>query len=765
MSNVALHPNMYAQRAQESEAKLRHAFTKPVPNSNASFPGAPFPGAPAAAAPLMMRKPQKSKMSGAPAAQAPLMMRQPQKSDTHHTVGGYGPTVYDPSSVATSIIYWPKDRASVPETGSTPEPSAGLEEFKRQNPNGGATFSVHQPTKSLAWLEKNYDLPLLEDMRKEGIFSGPIPMQLFPEISALVIFGPHREPNAAKLAQALANESLLPVITRATTDDPMLKFKTVLATEGNWDGKGMAGGGDPADNGGGGGPSGGRDPADNGGGGGPPGGRDPVDNGGGGGPPGGRDPADNGGGGGPPGGRDPADNGGGGGPPGGGDPAGHGDAAGGDGWASPMHWAHFLVKFKLKRVVGLEISCRTQFTTHTASSKEFNPPEEGRKQAQAVTELKINFEPDYVSLGKSFAVLGLQADRSSAIFDPSNLDAGFNPPNQTFKYVSARNKQASVGLNASIPPTAIFNATYTFSAAKTVEAQDDKPTPLVKVTSKPVLEDEPEGTSYRSYSYSYAAQHPPMGLSSLLVRFAFGVDFWDHDTKDNPAPPPRVLSLNRHQIFIWIHNPQSKIQVQGLILLFSIVVPDIRSEDKIAWSQTLTIDPESGKLLEDPKIDHNRLHGGSAYSGIVALPKAGGHLLGNFIQGTNSIARKLKPTPSPVTLAAEEIASVGWDNHKNDWINPIYLELDKIFLPAEETGSSSVYQIVPFGVGSRLRAQFPRVAQPNIPEPPQNDGNDAKESEPSAFAEAIMNPNMPLPSAPAKHPADTAAADPRATAL
>ncbi|KAJ7123927.1 hypothetical protein C8R46DRAFT_1213149 [Mycena filopes] len=59
MSNVSLHPNMYAHRAKESQAKLQHAFTKPV-----SYPNSPLscaPTKPPAAAPLMMRAPQKSK--------------------------------------------------------------------------------------------------------------------------------------------------------------------------------------------------------------------------------------------------------------------------------------------------------------------------------------------------------------------------------------------------------------------------------------------------------------------------------------------------------------------------------------------------------------------------------------------------------------------------------------------------------------------------------------------------------------------------------
>ncbi|KAJ7614114.1 hypothetical protein FB45DRAFT_262046 [Roridomyces roridus] len=57
MPNVSLHPNMYAQRAKESDAKLQHAFTKPNPSPKSSMP----PSSSTAAAPLMMRPPKKSK--------------------------------------------------------------------------------------------------------------------------------------------------------------------------------------------------------------------------------------------------------------------------------------------------------------------------------------------------------------------------------------------------------------------------------------------------------------------------------------------------------------------------------------------------------------------------------------------------------------------------------------------------------------------------------------------------------------------------------
>ncbi|KAJ7662002.1 hypothetical protein DFH06DRAFT_1191266, partial [Mycena polygramma] len=278
-----------------------------------------------------------------------------------------------------------------------------------------------------------------------------------------------------------------------------------------------------------------------------------------------------------------------------------------------------------------------------------------------VAEVKIDFPPDHVSLGKSFAVLGLQADRSGALFKPTNLDAGFNPPNKTLKYVSGQSLQAGVGLNVGVAPCAILNASYTIS--KTLEAQDDRPMPPVKVTckrGKPPA-DEPAGTSYRSYGYSYEAQRDLVTPSSLVVRFAFGTDCHDHDTENNPAASPQVLSVNWHQIFVWIYNPLAKIQIQGVILLLSAIVPDIRNQRKMVWSQTLKLDPgtQTGQLMARPRTDHVRLHGGSLSSALVTMPNAGG----GFLEKSKREQRVLVP---------QEIESVGWDNRRNDWRDPIY---------------------------------------------------------------------------------------------
>ncbi|KAJ7840650.1 hypothetical protein B0H13DRAFT_1910624 [Mycena leptocephala] len=158
---------------------------------------------------------------------------------THHPrlvkIDGYGPPLYEAASVASSVIYWPENNNGLEtaETDSIPGPSAGLEELKKCLPNGGIILSVYQPATSLAWLEENHNMPIMKFIRNHEIYSGPVAMMLFPDTSAIAIFGPHSEEKMAKLAQKLANISNFPVIARPAPDDPMFRFNSLTGTDNN----------------------------------------------------------------------------------------------------------------------------------------------------------------------------------------------------------------------------------------------------------------------------------------------------------------------------------------------------------------------------------------------------------------------------------------------------------------------------------------------------------------------------------------------------
>ncbi|KAJ7478596.1 hypothetical protein B0H11DRAFT_2281000, partial [Mycena galericulata] len=154
----------------------------------------------------------------------PLPRLRPRMVET----GGYGPQLYEATSGASSVIYWPEEIGSESEHGysAEPTPSAGLDELPTYLPNGGSILSVHQPTTTLAWLEENYDHPMLKSIRKSRTFSGPLAMMLFTDKPALALFGPST-PSRARLAQKLANKCKAPVIARSSEDDPMIRIKSL----------------------------------------------------------------------------------------------------------------------------------------------------------------------------------------------------------------------------------------------------------------------------------------------------------------------------------------------------------------------------------------------------------------------------------------------------------------------------------------------------------------------------------------------------------
>ncbi|KAJ7923990.1 hypothetical protein B0H13DRAFT_1864454 [Mycena leptocephala] len=66
------------------------------------------------------------------------------------------------------------------------------------------------------------------DYSVTSLARGPVAMMLFPDPSALAIFGSHSEDKMVKLAQKLANISNFPVIARPAPDDPMFYINIVI---------------------------------------------------------------------------------------------------------------------------------------------------------------------------------------------------------------------------------------------------------------------------------------------------------------------------------------------------------------------------------------------------------------------------------------------------------------------------------------------------------------------------------------------------------
>ena len=90
--------------------------------------------------------------------------------------------------------------------------------------NGGCILSVWDSDLVDAWVDENYDQPLLVLIRKRHI-GGPIPSMLSVDSPALTICG-QMSVSLIRVAEKLANLSDFPVIMRSPEEDPsQLRWK------------------------------------------------------------------------------------------------------------------------------------------------------------------------------------------------------------------------------------------------------------------------------------------------------------------------------------------------------------------------------------------------------------------------------------------------------------------------------------------------------------------------------------------------------------
>ncbi|KIK66272.1 hypothetical protein GYMLUDRAFT_82233 [Collybiopsis luxurians FD-317 M1] len=629
--------------------------------------------------------------------------------------GGYGPQLYNPASVASAIIYWPKNyQISNAESDSMPKPSAGIEQCIKRFPHGGTILSVHEPASAQTWLENNYDLDSLEEIRKGGRFSGPLPTMLSPETPALALYGPHRGEEMAKLAQRLATRSNFPVIIRPAADDPILSFKSMLGMDPMqkfnesfaaepvivMSAQVAEANSEPLLH---------------------PGERSQLT------PQPDPEPQQQisqdinlvvsdgvmiahpelGG------------------APGGGEPGGTGPegAVNADKWAdwvSPHHFTKLTIRFKIDNVspASLEIASSTKFKTYADEDEtEHRDPTEPlaeRPQARVYTELTI-LPREQVVLDRSFAVLGFLAHRPWSIFKSSNLETGFSHPTQTHKRSIAKNSQntfgGSVGVAGATPaPTGLVTYTHVNGETRLEESTDNKPMPPVNVKYDPGEHyDNEDQKSYNSFNYSYAANRDVQfqETSQLCVSFAFGVNFFPHDAQCNLL---RSRASTAIKYSFGFQTPACGPRYEDLFccsvlaaVLQKTVWPDIRRDSPISRQETFALNLKSGEV-SDWETGHGKGADTDFSVGVVPTilkdkPKFehanDRSTLQKVKARAKNVLRKRKPAP-PQALTTHEVVSCGWDATKREWRNPIYPELDKYLQRADDPSKLVKYNISPF---------------------------------------------------------------------
>lgn len=114
---------------------------------------------------------------------------------------------------------------SLPELTAQPRPRPSLSPddmncLESEFDLGGCLLSVHDSTEAVAWIEHNWENPLLASIRVRGCY-GPLAFMLFPITPALALFGSYKDPAVSDSAELLAKISGFPVVIRPLSDIPV----------------------------------------------------------------------------------------------------------------------------------------------------------------------------------------------------------------------------------------------------------------------------------------------------------------------------------------------------------------------------------------------------------------------------------------------------------------------------------------------------------------------------------------------------------------
>ncbi|KAJ7829629.1 hypothetical protein B0H13DRAFT_1916365 [Mycena leptocephala] len=314
---------------------------------------------------------------------------------------------------------------------------------------------------------------------------------------------------------------------------------------------------------------------------------------------------------------------------------------------------------------------------------------------QSTRQADLEWRAGKAALETSFAALGLLGHKPRSIFryyEYVGLDVGFHDPSRIHKHISAKNGQHNFTVQAGIAGvghgvTALSTYNYNRGSTETVQADDTKPLPKLKVTPHKEAPEEKNTTSFGSYSFDYGPRADPMNgvrsaISSLSVGLGMGTDLYT----DRQALPS-ISCINQHQINVWVLDEQCTIQ--GIIISFSTIVADIQRNSKIQLDASLGVDAYSGEVTGG---GIHRWDGPpkAFFLGGVSLPRAGQKppSLPQLLWGTGS---NLTGVQLPLDIV---VADIGWDNTNKQWRSPIHMRLDKHLQPTRDRVVA--YEIYPF---------------------------------------------------------------------
>ncbi|KAJ7127911.1 hypothetical protein C8R44DRAFT_779029 [Mycena epipterygia] len=575
---------------------------------------------------------------------------------------------------------------------------------------GGCVVSVHEPIEAAAWIENNWEDPLLASIQDSGC-CGPVPFMLFPTKPALAIFGGAGDPFLKSAAESLAKLSGFHVVIQPAGENPMgtscvLQFPSsannlcysssshgtqlgnVLdqgsQTEANNARQGYRDpmGGDRSE-----GTAGGSDESRRGG-----------DDGGTGSDKDDSDPTNTHG-------QHPNrrwhlnDNGGGDGGDGGGGPT-----AINDNWESHLHQTSLNLDLKLSsHTYAISIGYNFKFKINRETDLPIDLENLGRSLSQpeviALVDFEIETRPRETRVDRSYANIGFVAHREQSIMQRKFLPRGFDLPEKLYKH--GQQHEVQKGINTALgfsqgAPLATATFSYNSKHGSMVEATDSKALPRCRVDHEIGERWNKDARSYTSYNIAYQPQDMRLDVERseshpLEVKVGMGINLRPSGAE---APLPRISFINRNQVLIWVADPTCKARVRGIVVLMSSYLDNIRTEEKLSIYEQEEVDlthTGTSKLLGNSKSFTQKEE---SKPGTISLSIAKVERAPSSSKFGAFITRLGQRSSTPMgEIPPHEFLARGWDAENNQWRSVLWPALDQHFRAADLEQTQPAWKI------------------------------------------------------------------------
>ncbi|KAJ7780194.1 hypothetical protein DFH07DRAFT_765483 [Mycena maculata] len=531
--------------------------------------------------------------------------------------------------------------------------------------DGGQTCAIYSPDMALGWLEAHFNHPLLASMRSVGI-EGPIAVMLGPDEPSLEIFGNVLDEVVWSAAKQLSETSDFPVLVKPTVDNPIPKFNDITADP-------IPRSGDIVD---------------------------PVTT------PGpristgkafrlrGGASSDE-------------------------DLPKNGKKKKKDKkkkknlpmpeWTSPNH----IVNVQLELDVGRQEPCNLvicmniRFETQPLAAR--NPPpapyRPGPEVSSSVNLDIIMARKEFV-LDRSHSSIGFLVHRAESISNWAFDYCGFDLPAEKKKQMNQKTSQKITGLTAGFAggkPTAVANVGYTRGSVQGVESADEKPMPKCDIRADPGKSWEGPDKDYKCYDLSWKPAADRAGVPHEM-RVEFGLKMNIYPDKNyvsshrlTPLWAPDLANISfilRHQIMVWVYDPNSLTKARGILVLTSTYIPNIRTEESLSIRNKMATKlPTCTEVLQDvfPRDSRSEPTAGDQPPAHdePATSVSVGTIDGTKFRRKPGIVDRLRQTfttkskDKSTSLPIYETVSRGWDATNNKWMGLLWPELDKEFHIAE----------------------------------------------------------------------------------